>query len=120
MVSLRIQADADLPLVQPGMDLMIDLDRQLPECVPFPECLIIHAQNIWCARWTVSNRSTPGISRFVSGVWIQLAVLNSPESVLTGYWVDIPSTGIQLDRSRTDGLDCMGNCDKLQRFLQDT
>ena len=83
MVSLRIQADADLPLVQPGMDLMIDLDRQLPECVPFPECLIIHAQNIWCARWTVSNRSTPGISRFVSGVWIQLVALNSPELVPT-------------------------------------
>ena len=78
MVLLRIQADADLPLaqVQPGMDFMTDLDRQLPECVPFPNSPSVNAQNIWCAHWTVvrSNRSTSGISRFVSCVWIQLRI----------------------------------------------
>ena len=44
MVLLGIRADADLPdlpLVQ-----LIDLDRRLPEGVPFPKCLIINAQNI--------------------------------------------------------------------------
>ena len=70
MVLLRIQADADLPLaqVQPGMEL--------PECVLFPNSPSINAQNIWYAHWTVvrSNQSMPGISRFVSCVWIQLGI----------------------------------------------
>ena len=109
MVLLRIQADADLPLaqVQPGMDFMTDLDRQLPECVPFPNSPSINAQNIWCAHWTVvrSNRSTSGISRFVSYLWIQLAVLNFQNRSQQGTGSKFHQLEFKSIRFRTDGLD---------------